>query len=570
MQTEISPYDVENPDSYPAPQNNSLLDASSNSSSYPSPAEGPDHSSSFIDQVVSFWQRVVDCVSRLLAWDITTVAAQGSDAQTTQSSSLPVTSISYTYDGLDRLTQAAYASGETYTYDKVGNRTSQTNPGGTVNYTYNATNRLTSVNGTAYTWDDNGNLLSDGSSTYTYDHANRLIGVAGLGNTYSFAYNGLGDRYQQIANGSPVNYTLDLSGALSQVLSDGQNTYLYGLGRIAQESLAGKEYFLPDGLGSVRQLADASGSVTLSQSFDPFGSLRSQGGASASSYGFAGEWTDATGLQHLRARYYSPQQGRFLTGDPFPGFLGMPQTQNPYIYALNNPALLTDPSGEFAFIPLMAAAMLGGAIGGIAYYGIRTALSNDPCAAWDWMQAALWGGAGAIMGAALGLGIYGGWWVGAHLGWWGTVLGADGDPTNEAFAVARVIQNGLNAIRSGIGRGYNTFEAFKRAEGVFGLGRAWHHIVPQTTANVQRFGAQVIHNTNNILRLPHGAGSMHQQITNFYNSIQPYFTGSDTLRVYQWLETLSFEEQWMFGIQTIQRLGGTQYIIDQFLKGLPW
>lgn len=40
----------------------------------------------------------------------------------------------------------------------------------------------------------------------------------------------LGDRLSQ--NG--VNYTLDLNASLTQVLNDGTNTYLYGLGRIAQ------------------------------------------------------------------------------------------------------------------------------------------------------------------------------------------------------------------------------------------------------------------------------------------------------------------------------------------------
>jgi YD repeat-containing protein len=57
--------------------------------------------------------------------------------------------------------------------------------------------RLTSVDGIAYTWDANGNLLSDGARSYTYDHANRLVGVNGVGLAVSYAYNGLGDRLQQ-------------------------------------------------------------------------------------------------------------------------------------------------------------------------------------------------------------------------------------------------------------------------------------------------------------------------------------------------------------------------------------
>jgi hypothetical protein len=36
---------------------------------------------------------------------------------------------------------------------------------------------LTSVNGVAYTYDDNGNLLSDGTRTFNYDAAERLVVV---------------------------------------------------------------------------------------------------------------------------------------------------------------------------------------------------------------------------------------------------------------------------------------------------------------------------------------------------------------------------------------------------------
>jgi len=54
---------------------------------------------------------------------------------------------------------ATYSTGESYhyTYDPVGNRLSLTTHAGVVNYQYDAANRLTSVNGQAYTWDDNGN-----------------------------------------------------------------------------------------------------------------------------------------------------------------------------------------------------------------------------------------------------------------------------------------------------------------------------------------------------------------------------------------------------------------------------
>jgi YD repeat-containing protein len=107
-----------------------------------------------------------------------------------QLDSLVGTSITYTYDPLNRLTGASYSDGTyyNYTYDAVGNRLTETTPQGTTNYVYDAANRLTSVGGVSYTWDNNGNLLSDGTSTYTYDHANRLKSVVQGANTYTYFY----------------------------------------------------------------------------------------------------------------------------------------------------------------------------------------------------------------------------------------------------------------------------------------------------------------------------------------------------------------------------------------------
>lgn len=66
--------------------------------------------------------------------------------------------------------------------------------------------------------------------------------------------------------------------------------------------------------------------------------------------------------------------------------------------------------------------------------------------------------------------------------------------------------------------GYSAFSAFKRAQGPAGAGQAWHHIVEQTPGNVERFGRQAIHSSNNLVRLPHGAGSVLNPISGFYSS----------------------------------------------------
>ena len=106
------------------------------------------------------------------------------------------------------------------------------------------------------------------------------------------------------------------------------------------------------------------------------------------------------------------------------------------------------------------------------------------------------------------------------------------------------------------GQGFKTFGEFKRAMGAAGTGQAWHHIVGQTTSNLQRFGAEAIHNTGNLVRLAHGKGSIHQEITNFYNSVQSDLTDSSDITVREWLSTQSFEEQQDFGIRVIRAFGG--------------
>jgi RHS repeat-associated protein len=260
------------------------------------------------------------------------------------------TTISYDYDPLYRLTAADYSSGEYfhYSYDPVGNRLSETTPGGVITSTYDVANRLSSVGGTSYTWDDNGNLLGDGVNTYTFDHANRLTGVTNQQSSISYAYNGLGDRIQQTADSVTTNFTLDLVAGLTQVLADGTNTYLYGMGRIAQVGSNGAEYFLGDALSSVRQLTSANGDITLSHAYEPFGEVTGSAGQGITSFGFAGEWATALegiDLTYLRARWYAPGIGKFTSRDTWRGSSIMPASYNLWLYAYNNPVKLFDPSG---------------------------------------------------------------------------------------------------------------------------------------------------------------------------------------------------------------------------------
>ena len=255
--------------------------------------------------------------------------------------------ITYDYDPLYRLTAADYDDGTYfhYTYDPVGNRLTQSTVAGTTTYVYDDANRLTSVGGLPYSWSDNGNLLSDGTYTYAYDHANRLISATWGTLAYGFTYNGLGDRLRHTVAGVPTTYVLDLEGGLTQVLSNGSNAYLYGNARIAEEQPSGWQYHLGDALGSTRQLVDASVSVTFSRVYEPFGDPLLTSGTGSTIYAFAGEQRDGTGLVYLRARYYAPAQGRFLTRDIWEGDPSQPMSYNAWLYVYNNSVNTTDPSG---------------------------------------------------------------------------------------------------------------------------------------------------------------------------------------------------------------------------------
>jgi hypothetical protein len=102
--------------------------------------------------------------------------------------------------------------------------------------------------------------------------------------------------------------------------------------------------------------------------------------------------------------------------------------------------------------------------------------------------------------------------------------------------------------------GFATFRHLKRVLGPAGPGYAWHHLVEQTPANIAKFGPKMIHNANNVLKLPHGKGTLHARISGLYSSKRHNITGSDTLTVRQWLASKSFEEQMEFGLKALDNI----------------
>jgi len=100
-----------------------------------------------------------------------------------------------------------------------------------------------------------------------------------------------------------------------------------------------------DGLGSVRQLLDTTGQIATNYAYDPFG-VPVVGGDASNPYQFTGEaWDVEVELLYLRARYYQPEVGRFVTKDPWAGDVWRPGTLNRYAYVQNSPVNSTDPTG---------------------------------------------------------------------------------------------------------------------------------------------------------------------------------------------------------------------------------
>ena len=102
----------------------------------------------------------------------------------------------YQYDNLYQLIYVDYNNGNTtnYYYDPLGNRTKVTN-GSEISYQSNQLNQYTTIGGTSYSYDVNGNLTYDGVYTYIYDCENRLIEVKqGTTTIATYAYDYAGRR----------------------------------------------------------------------------------------------------------------------------------------------------------------------------------------------------------------------------------------------------------------------------------------------------------------------------------------------------------------------------------------
>ena len=302
----------------------------------------------------------------------------------------------YTYDAAGRLIRtgehdnagAEAATVRTNTYDKVGNRLTETEGNKTVEYDYNSLNQLAYSQDTeegqmkVYDYDDNGNLISEDdvtspsereTRTFVYDEADRLKTLVvkeddKLILTQENRYNGSGQRISKAETklkndlnrettettktdyfyqDGTVLYTKDADGNRSSMNLLGTSANVIATSRGTGNS---ENWYLynKDIRESTTSITGADGTAAATYEYDDFGNTMVTSGSNFDNeICYTGQIYDqSSGLYYYNARFYDPKNARFLTQDTYRGENEQPDTLHLYAYCANNPINYVDPSGH--------------------------------------------------------------------------------------------------------------------------------------------------------------------------------------------------------------------------------
>ena len=117
--------------------------------------------------------------------------------------------------------------------------------------------------------------------------------------------------------------------------------------------------------GSTTSLVKEDGSADATYRYTDFGETTINGDNKAENEVCytGGIYDHSTGLYYLNARYYNPEDGRFMTEDSYRGEIMNPETGHLYVYCANNPVNYVDPSGHAAVYGTIIAMALVIAVG---------------------------------------------------------------------------------------------------------------------------------------------------------------------------------------------------------------
>ena len=297
----------------------------------------------------------------------------------------------YTYDMLGRITRETKTGKEdiSYTYDANNNRKQMTIGNKTTAYQYNKNDELlrtdtlhtdTEKNDVViYKNDKNGNQLAavnrseipaEAKDT-SYIDVDVTLGDNQLNDNVVNHYNALNQLTETLTKNYKVSFTYDAEGLRTGKTVNGEKTiYVWDGDQVVMELSKGgavqkryirgndlvyadkgenteKMYYVTDMHGNVVQLLDESGNVTKTYEYDSFGNEVKPEKKDENPYRYCGEYYDKeTEEVYLRARYYEPGVGRFITRDTYTGESDEPLSLHLYTYCENDGVNAWDPSGH--------------------------------------------------------------------------------------------------------------------------------------------------------------------------------------------------------------------------------
>lgn len=302
--------------------------------------------------------------------------ADGRVTSQNQTGTGPGSALTLGYDSNSRLATAtsSTATSEAYTYDNADLLTSKTTPAGSASFSYDAADQLVSRSGTtatgiststSYVFNAEGDRTTQSLSLsgptgaslatagFTYNQANQLTGYTGPPiSTFDGATSGstVTESFSYDPQGLRTDLGWDLAEGMALVVLDQTgNAYVTGPGGVPVEEIAAEPgggsqpflYFHHDSLGSTRAVTTEGGSLAGLYVYDSYGNVTPSSGAPAVPFLFAGQYTDLqSGLIYMRARWYDPGTGQFLSRDPLQQVTG-----EPYQYVGDDPTTAKDPEG---------------------------------------------------------------------------------------------------------------------------------------------------------------------------------------------------------------------------------
>ena len=290
----------------------------------------------------------------------------------------------YWYDSLDQLTEEKDYSFDKrwqYTYDNGGNITSRTEyasatattGGVTTTYTYgDATwkDLLTGYDGKTLTYDEVGNLISDGTWTYTWDHGRRLVAASSANTSATYTYNADGLRTSKTLNGTTYHYSYLGDKLVEMTWDNNKMSFIHDAIGPAALIFNGTTYYYTrnaqgDITGIVGLNEENEYEQVVSYSYNAWGKVWLSGEqvftlGIYNPFTYRGYVMDLfEGLYYLQSRYYNPGWGRFINADGYAstgqGIVG----NNMFAYCGNNPVNCKDTEGTIAGL------IIGGIIGAV-------------------------------------------------------------------------------------------------------------------------------------------------------------------------------------------------------------